>query len=243
MSQQNRQLTPAEVEKAKQELQKMKPEERNALLKELEKELQSETSKEAAPLLEFILKNIRKIIIALVAVVILIALTNYLQYRSEQELTDAQAELSQISTMQDLYVKLDALEAFAIRAPEELQVAIIMEEINSSIPLEEYDFAIAKMKVLIELEKNNALGVSMTFALSDLLVKIDRLDEALMVLEDFLEIAPKDDKNTVLEEIAITAELMGNIDRAVAAYTELLAQPDLIQTHQYYQERVNALTK
>ncbi len=252
MSQQNRQgsqlpansqITEEQILQAREELDKMKPEDRKALLKELERELQSETSQEAAPLLEFILKNIRKIIFILIAIVAVIALNSYLSYKSEEDFKEAQAEFYFIANMEDLRVKLDSLESFTLRAPRELAVAVLMEEIEASVELEEFDYALAKLDILLQLEIGSPLAVAMSLVKADILSEAGRLDQALVTLDGVLAVASEDVKNSVLEEIAIIAEVLDYKEKAIEAYTELLTKEELAQAHSYYTARIKALSR
>ncbi len=223
--------------------QQRTPNEEKAILSEIEKELQAETSKEAAPLLEFVLENIQKIILGLVVIVAGIGVFGFVQYKSEADFNKADIELQKITAMSNISQKIEQLIAFYPNAPKGLKTAVALEQARAYMQDNNPSEAINILTNVQKQEKNSALATALAFSLSDIYLANNQPNEALEVLENYLKLAPKSVTANLLEEIANVAIAANNRDRAILAFNSLLLMPDAAQSHPYYQERMVDLSK
>ncbi len=223
--------------------QQRNTQEQKAILSEIEKELQAETSKEAAPLLEFVLENIQKIIIGLVAIVAIIALFGFMQWKNDTTYEKANKEFQQITALSSPSQKAELLTTFAKSAPKDLQIAISLELAKAYMQDNKLEDAANTLTSVLNKEKNSPLATSLAFAISDIYVKNNNPSEGLAILEEHLKVAPKNVIVNILEEITFVATLAQNNERVISAYTTLLSMPEASQSYEYYQEKLTELSK
>ncbi len=217
--------------------------EQKAILSEIEKELQAETSKEAAPLLEFVLENIQKIILGLLAIVACIGIFGFVQWKNDSDLEKANKEFQQITAISSAQSRAENLVAFAKSAPKDIQIAISLELARAYVQANNLENAANTLIPVLEKEKNSPLATTLAFAISDIYIKDNKANEALEVLDGHLKNAPKNVIVNILEEITFVASLARNEERAIAAYTMLLSMPEASQSYSYYQEKLEELSK
>ncbi len=239
-----RQLTEKEQQAIQEEFNKLNPSEQKALLAEIEKELKAETAAEAAPLLEFVLKHIRSIIVLLVIIVFIIAGFGFWKYQSETALEEANKEFTKIVSMQDATQRLEKLAAFSNEAPSELQLAIALHEAQAAIEANNFTLAEEKLSALTKEEKFTPLGVALYFSLANTYARENLQDKALVVYEEMLANGPENLRSIVLEEAAFAAENSGNKEKALAFYQELLAnnKPENKSAEPFYKARIQVLS-
>ncbi len=242
---QQRELTPAEHQAIQEEFNKLNPSEQKALLAEIEKELKAETAAEAAPLLEFVLKHIRSIILLLIVLVALIAAFGFWQWKSETALDEANKDFARIVALADANERIKQLDAFKNDAPKELLLPISLQEAKSAIEVSNLTLAEEKLTMLTKEEKFTPLGVTLYFSLANTYSRDNKQDKALEVYEEMLANAPENLRSVILEEAAFAAENIGNKEKALAFYQELLAnnKPENKAAEPFYKARIQILSK
>ncbi len=228
-----------------QDIEKLSKEEQHALLQELQSELKAETSAEAAPLLEFVLKNISKIIFFIVVAIVAIAGWGIYQWRTESTFAEQQVKFQQILDIQDANERLGELGEFAQTAPEDFKIYLLIEEAGAATELQKYPVAIEKLKEAIHLDANSSLTISLNLALVDVYLMNNEAAKGLQLMEDYIKVAPKQIYSTILEEIAVLAEISGNTEKAIASYKELVEKTDIgsAEAVAYYKNRIAKLSK
>ncbi len=227
------------------ELEKMSPHEQKALLAELEQELKAGTVQEAAPLLEFVLSHIKTIISVIIIAIIVIAGWGMWQWNSENAQAEATREFQKIVDIQDPQQKLNALVEFSKSAPSNLAIGILVEEASTASVVKNYELASVKLQEAIEADKNSALSLTLYLALADVYILDNKADKALALMEEYIKIIPENLYTVALEEIAIIAETMGNKEKALSSYKELLEKTDATATtaQSFYKARISQLSK
>lgn len=227
------------------EIEKLKPHEQQALLKEIEQELKAETSKEAAPLLEFVLKHIRVIILGIIVFIILAVAFGVWQWKVDTAFKEANSTFVTITDMQDPAQKIEALKSLAKTAPKDLKLPILLEEASAAAQVKQFDLAITSLREAIELTKDTAFALSLHFALADVYVTANKPEEALKLMDELAKTAPEALKNSLLEERALLSESIGNKEKAISCYQELIAAstPETASTNAFYQSRIDELSK
>ncbi len=239
------QLSEKEHQAIQEEFNKLNPNEQKALLAEIEKELKAETAAEAAPLLEFVLKHIRTIIAIIVCLVIIITIWGFWQWKNEQSLNEAHAQLAKISSLEDTTEKLQQLQAFRASAPQSLQLSISLKEAQAAIEVNNLPLAEEILSALTKEEKLSALGVALYFSLANTYSRDNKQDKVLEVYEEMLVDAPENLRPVILEEAAFAAENIGNKEKALAFYKELLEKnlPENKSAEPFYKARIQVLSE
>ncbi len=242
---QQAQLSEKEHQAIQEEFNKLSPNEQKALLAEIEKELKAETAAEAAPLLEFVLKHIRAIIALVVVLVIFIAIWGFWQWNNEEKLNEAEAQLIKISDMSNPEEKIKQLQDFKASAPEELQLSAELKIAQAAIEANNLALAEESLSLLTKEEKYSPLGLALHFSLTNTYARDNKAEKVLEVYEEMLANAPENVRTVVLEEAAFAAENLGNKEKALAFYMELLEinKPENKSAEPYYKARIQELSK
>ncbi len=208
-------------------------------------EIQSEVAVEAAPLLQFIIKHIKLIVLILLIFIAAIVGTGFYQWNEENKKEEAISELGTILTSKIGKDRITALEALLAKAPADLKVGMSLEIAISAFAANEFDTAI---KYYGEVAKNNtsALGLSAAINQAEILTQTGKLDEALTVLNTAKAAASNMPlmKSLVLENIATTSQEAKKYDEAVKAYEDIISlDAQTANTAKYYQEQEIAYFK
>lgn len=94
--------------------------------------IQSEVSREASPILEFLVNNSRKIFMGLTLFVLLVLGFGIFTYYTVSQQRSAQEALGKILIMPESAAKITQLEAFAASGKPELKTAALMALANSA---------------------------------------------------------------------------------------------------------------
>ncbi len=226
------------------DIENMSPHQQSALLHDLENEIKAETVSEAAPLLEFVLNNIKTIITVIVVAIIALGGWGFWSWQSENTNAEAHREFQQVASIQDPHQKLEALSTFAESAPQSLRVGVLIEEAATATQVGYYALAATKLQEAIAIEKDSPLGLSLYLALSDVYLTENKNDEALALMEEYITVVPENLYSAALQELALVAEIQGSSERAIEVYTELLTLPTTDEsTSAYFQDRITKLSQ
>lgn len=209
-------------------------------------EIQSEAAVEAAPLLTFIVSNMRVIVGAIL--LLLVATVGYgvWQWQDAKNVREAQIDLGRILVRDSGEPRVQALQKFLATAPEHMRGAVLLELASSAVAAEDFDSAVNAYKELATTQTGTALGMISALNESSLLQRQDKPSEALAVLEKLLPTLPENLQPAVREQMASTADQAGELKKALQYYEEILlpvpGQPSRSETETaFYRARIQNL--
>lgn len=190
--------------------------------------IQSEVSHEASPMLEFLVKHAGKIFAGLVAFILVLLLFGGWNYFSGSKKRNAEEALGKILIMPETSEKITKLEEMLADGPDGLKQATLLAIAQSSAAQGQLEKAASAWA---EVAKNTDGPTKLVAALSQASTfsAQGKYAEALAVFEGILAYAQDDIKPNINSFIAVTAERMGDWDKAIAACTAIidsLKQPD-----------------
>lgn len=209
-------------------------------------EIQSEAAVEAAPLLTFIVSNMR--VIVGVILLLLVATVGYgvWQWQNTKAVREAQIDLGRILVKDSGEARVKALQGFLPTAPAHMRGAILLELASSAVTADDFDSAVTAYKELASTQAGTALGMIAALNESSLLQRQNKPAEALVVLETLLPTLPENLRPAVQEQIASTADQAGDLEKALKYYEEILlpipgaAQRSEMETS-FYRSRIQKL--
>lgn len=178
--------------------------------------IQSEVSREASPMLEFLVKHAKKIFLALIALIAVILIAGVWSYVSGGKQRDAEEALGKILIMPETSAKLEALEGFAGTAASEYKKAALMALAQSASAQGKHEKAAeawAQVAQGADPATRLVAGVAQASALS----AQKKNAEALALLESLLASAPAESLPILHSHIVSVAEQLGDWDKAIAA--------------------------
>ncbi len=206
------------------------------------KEMQAEVSPEATPLWRFVLDNASRITVAVLVVIALIIGYGIWQWRVEVAATKAQQELGRLTSLQDPLARLAALEVFAKDAPGDVRLAAWLEVARFAAEQGDWEKSASAYKTVADSGKG-PIQNSARMVYADILMRQGKFEEALKEREALVTMMPQSMRGALLEQVAESAEAMGDTKRAVEAYTEALGllSATSTTTADYYRSRIAAL--
>ncbi len=210
-------------------------------------ELRSEVATEAAPLLSFVLHNIRLIVGVVSALVLLILGYGAWQWHVASVEDEARLELGRILTGRSGEARASALEAFAAKAPESMRSGVWLAAASAAVSADRpAEAAVAYGRVYAE-DPDGALGIVSGLNEADLLLRQGKGRDAVALLEKLENAAPQAMRVVVRLELAAAAEQAGDRTRAVRVYEalvqELTAAPVPGLDPAFYRDRIARLGK
>ena len=182
--------------------------------------LQQSVSKEAAPLLNFVLKHIKMIAAGLLALVMLISGVGMYHYMHDQKILTAQTELATLAAGASTEAQLADLKAFVETVSAEVRPAALLTLAKASLRVNDYAAAESAWAAL------QATGIDSMREIAGMgranaYAKMGKLTEAVTVLETLVPQASKAYVLTVKHQLALMAEQSGDVEKALAVYKEL----------------------
>lgn len=182
--------------------------------------LQQSVSKEAAPLLNFVIKNIKKIVVGLLVVVGLISGAGIYNYLQEKNVAEAQATLAELADGASTESQLNALKAFADKAPAKVRPAALLALAKASLRIHDYPAAIEAWTALQD-ENIVSMNDMAAMGVADALARSGNYTDAQAKLEKALPVVSKAYELTLKHQLALMAEKSGDLTRSLALYNEL----------------------
>lgn len=186
-------------------------------------ELQHGVSREAQPLLTFLTENYRKILAGIGVVLVIVAGYGAYEYSSRSALASARTELGEILVNRDGQARLEALEVFAAKAPAAVRTSALFELARLSLEAGAYDRAGAAWDSLVTTAAGDAVFIA-RMGRAQAFAAAGKAEEAFAAMEAAEAAAPESFKNIALLQLAVAAEQVGRLDRAIAAYESLMTQ-------------------
>ena len=200
--------------------------------------LQGEVSGEAAPLLRFVRDNARTIAVGLGVLVLAAGAGAGYRWWAADKAREAQAELGTIAVAKTGADRLQALEAFLAKAPAGVRNAVLLDLAATAMDMKDYDKAASAWERLAAAD--GATGVVARIGRAQALSQAGKDAEALTVLEGLESSVSEISRNAVRGQLAIVAERAGKLDRAIAAYEQLMAS-ESSGNKDYFKSRAEAL--
>lgn len=199
--------------------------------------IQSEVSREASPMLDFLVKHALKIFLALIALIAVIVVFGVWNYLGNSKQRDAEEALGKILIMPDTTAKLEALEAFADSASDKRKNAALMALARSATAQgqpEKAAEAWSRVAQSADAPIRMVAGIAQANALS----AQGKNAEALVILESMLLSAPSESLPMINSHIVLLAEQMGNWDMAIAASGEVIRRLENPESIALWEQRL-----
>lgn len=182
--------------------------------------LHEEVAEEAEPALQFVLQHAKAIGAALVAVVAIVAGYGVYDYNANTALQTAYSELGDIVVNHDAANRVQSLESFLAKAPNNVKQAVRFELVNALLAQKKYEEAASVWDSLAAAHGSD-IAVIATMGKAHSLALAGKVTEAVSVYETLLTSVHESYKGIVQLALAPLAEKAGNVERALALYEEL----------------------
>ena len=199
-------------------------------------EIQSEVAVEATPLLSFVLRNSRIIVTCIVLLVLVIAGVGGWQWHQTRVEREAHLELGRILVSTQGPERIAALETFLPAAPSAMKSGVQLEIATTALGLEQYGKA-----AVAAADPKGSIGMMAAINQADLLQRQGKYAEALAVFDSLEKSAPESLRPAILEGQAMSAELAGKLDRALAAYESIATSLGDAANNGYFQAKIAEL--
>ncbi|MDR2893452.1 MAG: hypothetical protein LBV80_10285 [Deltaproteobacteria bacterium] len=202
--------------------------------------IQSEVSKEASPLLDFLVKNSKKIALAVLLIaVVAIAYGSYTLY-AESALEEARDELGRIVVRPDSAEKIQSLLDFAEPATGELKTAALMAAASAATTVGNYELAAKTWNQAAEL-----VGEPMYFSArmgeASALGRLGREPEALEILLALQGKAAPEQLPVLSGMILEVAEQLGRWDVAMQSCELIIGNDAVTMDKAFWRQRLEYL--
>ncbi len=184
-------------------------------------EIQTETSSEAAPLLNFLTTHALKIIGFLALFVLAVGGFGAYKWYDGNKLEQAQATLASITMDKKGEDRLNALEDFLKVAPKELQVTILLNMAVSAMQDQSYTKAADFYGRIVKIENKTAVGFLCTLNQAQALMFDNKNKEALPILQTLLAQMSDGQKLLIQQSIVEAALQSGDITVAKATLEDM----------------------
>ena len=196
-------------------------------------EIQSEVAVEATPLLSFVLRNSRIIVTCIVLLVLVIAGVGGWQWHQTRVEREAHLELGRILVSTQGPERIAALETFLPAAPSAMKSGVQLEIATTALGLEQYGKAADAYAAVAAADPKGSIGMMAAINQADLLQRQGKYS-----LE---KSAPESLRPAILEGQAMSAELAGKLDRALAAYESIATSLGDAANNGYFQAKIAEL--
>lgn len=202
--------------------------------------LQQSVSKEAAPLLNFVLKHIKAIALGLFLLIGAIAGAGIYNYMHEQSILEAQETLMTLSAGASTEAQLNNLKAFVGTAPEQVRPAALLALAKASLRVKDYAAAAEAWGTLQGLGVDSMRDLA-GLGRADAYARMGEYKKAQEVLTQMLPTASEAYKLPAKHQLAIMAEKSGDVKTSVTLYKEL--EEDVPEANKaFYAHKIAALT-
>ena len=202
--------------------------------------IQSEVSKEASPLLEFLIRNSKKIALGVALVVIVaVAYGSYTLY-ADGVVEDAREELGRIVVRPDSPEKIQNLLSFAESAPGELKIAALMAAASAATAGEDHELAADAWARVAELS-GEPMYFSAKMGEAGALSRQGKDQEALDLLLSLQPKVPAAMLPVLNGMIIETAEQLGRWDVAMGACEAVIGNDEVNMDKSFWRQRLEYL--
>lgn len=202
--------------------------------------IQSEVSKEASPLLEFLIRNSKKIALLVVLVIVAAAAFGGWTVYSENQVNAAREELGLLVVRPESEAKLAALEKFAADAPAELKTGAYLALASSAAQAGRHDLAASAWGQIASLT-GSPMHFTAQLGEAASLKDQGKGEQALMLLESMLSGTPAEMSPVLNSAILDLAEDLGQWDRALQACNNILNDESISADKAFWRQRAEYL--
>lgn len=196
--------------------------------------VQEEINEEIHPLLQKIHDHIKEIGIVVGAVVLVAAGVTGYKFYQQKTIQNARAELNRITSQNQGQEAIKALQSFLPEAPEDIRQAVRLEVASRSMASEDYDLAAQTWQDIHATAQDPNLQVVASLGRAKALRLAGKLGQSLEILDQLLDMAPKEYIQSINFERAAVAEENGQWQKALNAYQDLKSETSLTASNQGY---------
>lgn len=189
--------------------------------------IQAEVSKEASPMLEFLVKHSVKLIALIVALVLAIILSGVISYKNKSSLEEKREALGKILLMPESEKRLNALQSYADNASDEFKTTALLALATSKTNAKDYAGA-ANTWAEAAKSSNKMSEMVALIGQAEALSNAGKHDESLAMLESLLPRVEQDSASLINSMIVDEAQILGRFDRAIKACDDIIASPSLL---------------
>ncbi|MDR2504425.1 MAG: hypothetical protein LBD82_08630 [Deltaproteobacteria bacterium] len=199
--------------------------------------LQAEVSREASPLLVFLIDHAKFIFAALVVFILVIAAAGVLTYTSAGHKKTQEEALGRILIMPEDGARLTALEEFASKADKEARTAALLALMHSAVKQNLPEKALDAWRKTAQ-TGNPALSFIARLAEARLMAEQGDPAGGAIILEAMLREAAPEEQAALCAALADMAEQAGDWSKAAAACEEMLRLPGTAQDKTMWEQRL-----
>jgi predicted negative regulator of RcsB-dependent stress response len=197
---------------------------------------EEEPRQEMHPLLQKIYEHIKTIAMVIGGIILIAACFSGYQFYHQHRLNKAQAEFGDILAQEATQEKIQKLKTFLDKAPGKMRQAVFFELASTSMQNKNF----AQATTYWEQLKNHTKDINIQTVAALGQAKSCRLQgqypKALEILESILPKAPKPYHQSIYTDMATTAELDKNWQKALTAYKEIQSSQNLMNQQDSYIE-------
>ena len=185
-------------------------------------QMSSEVTAETSPLLQFLVKYARMIVIVLVACFAAAGGYGVYTWQAGKKVAEAQENLARVLIIRDDTARLAKLKEFAPTAPETMRRGVTLSIAHAAMQAKDYASAFTAWDELARDPKDDLYTTAMIGKAESLSLQ-DKSAEALAILEGMNVPADAEAYNLVNSLIVNIAEQAGNTAKAIEACEKLIA--------------------
>lgn len=204
-------------------------------------EIQSEVAVEATPLLRFVVQNSHRLVAVVVVLLLAIAGIGGWQWHESRVEREAHLELGRILVSTQGASRITALETFLSTAPADMKPGVQLEIASAAMSLEQFDKAAGAYAAVAAADPKGSIGMLASINQADLLQRQGKYAEALGIFDTLEKSAPESLRPVILEGQAMSAEMAGKFDRALAAYERIASNLGNAGNSGYFQAKIAEL--
>lgn len=198
-----------------------------------------EVQEDLHPAFKLLVDNMNYIVAAIAALLLIVAAVSLYNWYSARNLAQAKNDLGTILSEKSGQEKITSLDAFLKEAPEALKPGILLELANEAMSEKQYSVAQGYWNSLVELGGEDITPVAIMGRARCLLLE-GKAKEAVNQLVALKAHVSENFAMPVNRQLAETAEQAGDIETALAAYSEL-ADKDQAGNKQYLEFKIREL--
>lgn len=164
-----------------------------------------------------------------------------LQWHQTRVEREAHLELGRILVSTQGPERIAALETFLPAAPSAMKSGVQLEIATTALGLEQYGKAADAYAAVAAADPKGSIGMMAAINQADLLQRQGKYAEALAVFDSLEKSAPESLRPAILEGQAMSAELAGKLDRALAAYESIATSLGDAANNGYFQAKIAEL--
>jgi predicted negative regulator of RcsB-dependent stress response len=177
----------------------------------------AEAAEEHHPALQWALRNIKPLIIAVSVIILAAAAYAFADYYQDRQLEKAKVELARILATGDPAQRAEELSNYIADAPESLRTSALLELAETYERQENFEAAADTWGKVAALS-DQTFAIPAGLGKAESLARAGKIEQALKALEELDAQAPAAYDKVIKFKIADVAERAGELERALQAY-------------------------